>query len=689
MSSETEMSLDELEEIVREFHDLGGFKMGSAAGILGKKVISLFIKNIRMMRGCFLMDLFASDNSKLFSSTKVPGIFHNIYNQPPRATARYPQVFIQTLGYHIRQIYEKPLDLANAVSSFFKKDTAGQNYFAYSTFPAIFSYFLGQEFSRSASLFLIGLMYESKDYLFIENLIESYFKAVPIFYTRLWASLTEAYSQFPREFDNEFLFTHFTACLTSSLCHLTEFHVNVFASYAMTFPTRVAAFLVDRLFSNRFNAAAVASKYLPHPGFNKILTNFFTWLKKSDQKIKVQRLINIIRDHKRFLDVIPSMNCSIWSHGIPFILCDFDLSILTDILKSSPDFKYTPQSDLNITHGFDAYLMEIFPIFDFSQDELICQSLFNKSPPNVVIEDDDNYSRLYRAVQMEAKRNSMDVYALINDPKYNLSLINDKSFRKYCLKSILNEYLNNYETLETSFLLAEHESRQRDLKSAIDDNMQTLFIRFAGSYIRRKVLKNRHRIDDSLSTAMQKIVGTDQISSHNYFAIGCTALDSINVSINTKFEGPRKFLALSNDWLEKIWPTHPCQEYIRDKMVRIMNLASRLAHLGELKYGKRLVLILDFVKSLISLCDKQPKKYLLPMIHISMMNANASDILISFLFLHHNMFSTSVLTSRWGRKVVDTWNMFALAVWDIMKDDTGLLTKCNSAEFIHSIYKIN
>ena len=419
------------------------------------------------------------------------------------------------------------------------------------------------------------------------------------------------------------------------------------------------------------------------------MTSFFSWLRKSDQKMKVQRLINIIRDHKRFLDVIPSMNCSIWSHGIPFILCDFDLSILTDILKSSPIFKYTPQSDLNITHGFDAYLMEIFPSFDFDNDEQICQSLFNKYPPNIKIEDNENYSRLYRAVQMEAKKNSIDVYMLINDQRYKFSLLNETSFRSYCLKSILNEYLTNYNTLETSFLLAEHESRQRDLKSAIDDYMQTLFFRFAGNYLRRKVLKNRHRIDDSLSTAMSKMVAGDQISSHNYFAIGCTALDSVNITINSKFEGPRKFLALSNDWLERIWPNHPCQEYVKDRMVRILNLATRLTQLGELKYGKRLVLILDFVTSLISLCDKQPKKYLLPMIHISMMNANAGDILITFLFLHHNLFSSSVLTSKWGRGVVDTWNMFAMAIWDIMKDDTDLLTKCNSTEFVCSIYKVN
>ena len=690
--------LQELRENATFFHDLGGFRLGAATSTLPKKILSKFTKNITTMRGCFLMEMFSTTQNSIFGSPpSLPSLFHTIYKPPSKFISKYPLMFGQSLSFQIKTIYDKPLDFARAVALYFKEDDSQKVLFSYSTFPAIYSYFLGQEFCSSASLFLIAFMVDAKQLSTTEILLASFFKAIPTFYTRLWSLLSDKMANFGKTTNFDKLFSTFEDCLEASLSHLTEYHINAFASFAQTYPSRIVDFLIDKIIVDPFVMASNGSQYLPFKQYNSEYLKFFQHLKSAENNDKAQRLVTIIREHKKFLEVIPSMQCSIWSRGIPIYLCDSDISLLSHILQESNKFKFKfiIQSDVTLSKGYDIYYMDVFPSFCKEQQtngEEVCVALFGDKPPQVDIPDNELYQRYWRSLTMQAKTECTDPFTFIEDP-VNISKyrrLRRADFLSYCYKSILAEYHDNYCELENSVYLAEHNSKLQDLRNSIDFYMQILFHKYSATFLRRTITRERGSFVHKLSTAISKVVLNEVVSNKTRYEIAIASLDSIDIQVTSQFlpEG-KKYLTILNSWMETVWPTIENHQPIDERMVHILNAAALISHIGELKFGKRLIVLLDFMRSLTQILGDYWDSHWLSLLHIALMASNSTDVLATFLFLNHFVFSDQKLVQDFGRFPTTMWNLFAAGMLDILKSDQDLFLKCSDETKMKNYFKIN
>ena len=689
-------NLDGLIASAQVLHDLGGFRLGTATSTLPKKILTKFTKSVRTMRGCFLMEMFLTTSNTFFgSSPSLPSLFHTIYQNPTKVISKYPLMFAQSLAFQIKTIYDKPLDFARAVALYFKEDDSQSVLFSYSTFPAIYSYFLGQEFCASASLFLIAFMVDAKQLAITETLLAAFFKAVPTFYTRLWSLLSDKMSNFGKTQSFDKLYSTFEECLKSSLCHLTEHHINAFASFAQTYPTRIINFFIDKILISQFTLASTASQFLPHKQHNSEYLKFFNDLKLPAYKDKALTLVSLVREHKKFLEVIPSMSCSIWTRGVPLFLCESDLSLLSDIFETSNRFKFTVQSDLSLSKSYDLFYMDVFPSFidekSISNDE-VCKALFGDKPPQIELPENEYYKRYWRSLTMQAKVESVDPFTFLQDHKNKekYSRLRSIDFLSYCYKAILSEYHDNYCELEKSVLLAEHNSKLQDLKNSIDFYMQILFHKYSSSFLKRTISRERGSFMTKLSKAISKVVCEEEVSNKTKYEIACAALDSVEIQVTSLFQAEgKKFITILNSWMENVWPKLENHGILEERMVHILNSAAAISHIGDLKFGKRLIVLIEFMRSLTQILGTELDTYWLNLLHVSLMASDTADILSTFLFLHHYVFADQSLVKEWGRFTISMWNLFAAGMWDILKGDQELFLKCQDESKMKLFFKIN
>ena len=689
--SGTDEELAAVEQAAEKLHELGGFKLDVMSGSLSKKIYSKFTKNIRMIRGCFLMEMMHAQSGHVFESVpSIPSVFQSINKNPEKAISKYPAMFIQNFTFQITTAYDKPLDFARAVANYFKQDDSQYNLFCYSTFPAIYSYFLGQEFCSSASLFLIAFMVDSKRRLITESLLSSFFKAVPTFYTRLWSLLSDKMSNFGLSPSFQKLYSAFEECLTKSLCHVTEYHINAFASFAQTYPNNVIDFLIDKLLVSQFVLAADASQFLPHRKHNEEYMKFFNELKKPENKKKAMHLVNIIREHKGFLDVIPSMSGTVWSRGIPFLISDSDVMLLSDIFQLSTSFKLIVPQDVVFSKSYDVVLMEIFPSYCKEDQEDVCKDLFGEKPDDVYYSDNIMYSKYWRCLNLQAKQDCQDAFTFIRDQKNREKYVRlqKKDFMLYCYKRILDDYNKNYCQLETNVLLVEHESRLQDLKNSIDCYSHMLLHKYTASFLKKSIARERGTIMQKISKSISKVIGDETVSCKIQFEIVCAALDQINITVSSFPEG-KKFLSLLNKWTENVWPTTKNHDLINSRMVHILNTASTVSHIGELKFGKRLIILIEFVRSLSQILGDSIDNNWIPLMHLALMTADTEDVLTTFLFFYHYVFAETKLVQQWGRVTLSLWNMLTVGMWDILKGDQELFIKCSDETKMKAIFKIS
>lgn len=320
--------MDKLIKDAKHYSKYNSSTMSNVNFTIIKQIYSAYSKNLHYMRGTFMMNMFISQqNTDFFDIPSAPSLFQSVYMKVSSTLVNYPAMFIQGLAAKIQSVYEHPFEFAANVDLFFQEDITDLIVFAYSTFPALYSFFLTEEFCSSASSFLIAIFKSSRNQLLSELLLSSFFISGTVFFDhfifligdhlfeltskkndlklpskednnqsnqkkkifknifKLKANNNNDKSNDDKPTDNQNVqniikkfFPFFINSLKTCLPLLSQYHIKAFRSFSKIFPHNAHKFFLQKVLLQPFQTAAESSISLVSSEGNKFFMSFLNIL---------------------------------------------------------------------------------------------------------------------------------------------------------------------------------------------------------------------------------------------------------------------------------------------------------------------------------------------------------------------------------------------------------------------------
>lgn len=327
--------MEQIKKETKRFSEYSSSTMANVNFTINKQIYSSYSKNLHYMRGNFMMNMFISQqNSDFFDIPSAPSLFQSVYMKVSSMLVNYPAMFIQNLTAKIQKIYESPFEFAATVDLFFQEDMTDIIVFAYSSFPALYSFFLTDEFCSSASLFLSAIFKSSRNQLLSELLLSSFFISGTVFYDRFFSLIGDHLFDLASRKKNDFsllpnnntsnnqnngkkrsfsftklfepkiklsintttnttnnnnnntnfknlfdeFFPLFLQSLKICLPLLSQYHIQAFKNFCKTFPESSHKFFLQKVILQPFQTASESSISLVSSEGNKFFMSFLNML---------------------------------------------------------------------------------------------------------------------------------------------------------------------------------------------------------------------------------------------------------------------------------------------------------------------------------------------------------------------------------------------------------------------------
>lgn len=432
------MNEEEILTKIRIYRKFSCFQTSHFSKDISRKIYNIFIKNQRLIRGTFHMEMLIADINcrsedpeikTILSGTpntlnETPSIIHmfkDIYADLVPMKQAYPLMFTQKISSIITAIYDKPLEFAQTTFEFFKNDSSHLLIFAYTTFPAIFGMFLGKEFCECGFNFLKNVLFLAKNYekqlladdvnstgnnwailntkqlkksfpkRICDCLLSSFFCAATRFYDCFWATLANKFTKFSSKSTFNHFFEATKSSLLTSLPYLSPYHVKAITEYSSSLPHKCINFFIERLILHPFLRESVSSVDFPSPIINSLFCSFLRELLTPIKFVYSEQLLNLVITKKEFISASLKMRkTKIWRRGIPIILNDNDIFIIYKMMSYSKLFNLNNQDDntFEFSENFRPCTVDIFPNFlkidktTHKTDFII--DLFGGRPPKII-----------------------------------------------------------------------------------------------------------------------------------------------------------------------------------------------------------------------------------------------------------------------------------------------------------------
>lgn len=426
--------MEQLKKDIKKYALYSSFPMTCMKQTITKDIYSTYINTLHYARATYMMNMYINEpESDFFDIPSAPSIFQSVYQRVQSVLISYPPMFIQNLVQQIAAIYLKPVHFAANVDLYFRQDMTDHVIFSHSTFPAIFSFFLGDEFGQSACEFLSAIFRSTKNLILSESLLSSFFESASVFYdcffnvigdhlfdltlkgqnkfTKNNQTVEEFYKQL---FDNrtekkgflskrristskptsndQIVIVFFNVFLNSFKMCLRLFskhHLEALKNFILTFPTDPHKFFLREVILKPFITATKSSISLVSSSANKYFIYFiYNLLQFPQDSIYIKQLLSTITDFLSdslyFQSIYPQLKGFVWKQGVPLLLSHFDIKLICDIFSSADLFTINlGKAPLNFNRSFDAFNLNIFPSFcgKCPPEQGIISTLFHGMPP--------------------------------------------------------------------------------------------------------------------------------------------------------------------------------------------------------------------------------------------------------------------------------------------------------------------
>lgn len=676
---------NELVSKVNEYRKLASFKFGGASESQSAKMYRTYEKNSLFLRGIFYLEMFNADSTGFFDIPTVPELFTTIYSKPRKAISKFRPMFIQSFTYHVCNIYKAPKEFARNVASYISDDPTFHLFFAYSTFPAIFGFFASQELCELGSIFLIELIQNTDEEFVADAFLAAFFCALPDFYNYFFSTFSENVNEFSLCTSFDEFYRKFIPLIKQAMPLIPIPFIKVLNEMVKKYKKSAAEFFVDSFFYDHFIALRSSTGYFTQPEVCTALEGFFVEMKEK----KANEVVDYIIGNAIFQNEFPSLTGVLSQSGLPLFLSERDIELVVDSLLYGTN-NIINQAPNTYSNSLNPLILIIYPdfLYETSKYEGIGRCLFDIQPEDVEIEENEDFERIYRRVKKLSENESGDVIDFIE--KSNNKSIKRQSIIDFIYKSVNNECVRNFKKLELDIHNSEVRNRHKMYGESCREYMTYLFHRFSFDFLQKSISDAKgsnlfSKVDSAISSVSS---GVSYVPGSAIFALSCTALDTIAISYKGMIEVDSAFQNLLDKWVENNWEKFPGKEFIKPKIIYLMSAALKLSHIGEIGFGKRLKLIIDFEKSLRSILGFYYDKYWVGTFAFSIFVAKEPNILATFLLFHHFVIEEN-FAGRWGKEIIDNWQMFSAGMWYLLKNDRELFLKCSDKERSAKIFGLH
>jgi len=678
------MNENSLKEIVEKYRYFGGIKSKNIKIALLKNFYNILKINLMNMRAIYLMEMYSADSNEFFDIPSVPSLFKCIHSPVLKAVSKFPPMFVQSISYHIKSFCQNPEKFAEAVIIYFEDDHTFHHLFAYSTFPAIYSYFLSDELCDAASKFLCFFFSNSRNLMVSTAFLASFFSSIPVFYQFFLSSISQQILTYNKSTPFYVFFDILKKNIILSLPLMTRSHIQAFISFSNTFPEESESFFVEKVLIEHYLAFKDASEYFSQP---KASDSFYQFLIELKSNPMAKEITSIVKNQKMFQSTHVSLSGIPLAQGIQYAVCNMDMRLIHEILSNCTLYKYSlPFDSISFSDSLLPLSLEVYPDFLSKNVELpdFCESLFGDIPSEIKLHSNIVFQRVYNQIVRE--NHDIDLLLYFQDNEDN-GVFKDSDFREFFLTNINNLFCESLKNLEHSILLSQQLKQMKGIKSSIFSYMQVLFHRFSFNFM-KQIINGSPKTNtfDLIKYAINSVIGECKIPNKVMFELSCTVLDSLKINFNDSLQKlSNKFQNLLDNWAEENWANSKNNTYISERIIYLLNTSSILSNLGELGQGKRLILIIRFMKRLRMILGEDWNKTWSEAFPLVLFAAKEPHILPTFLFYYHFIFGDEKLVGQWGTEIHDLWEIFSACMWKVMKINTGFFLVCSDPNHMKNV----
>ena len=691
------MNNQELLSIINDFKSYSSFPLAATITKIRNEIYKNYNETLKFYRGTFLMKMYSNDSFGFFDIPPPPELLRTIHSNPNSVLKQYPPMFVQSLTTKIQLAFKIPEAFAALVNRYFENDLFDFIFFSFSTFPAIYSEFIGKEYCKAASCFLIGLFNEN-NYQISSCILSVFFCSATLFYEHLWNNLSKELINNNANTSFDELTDELMRSLDQAIILLSKYHKRVLKKFYKTYPEKTFRFILIQLLQEQFQKVIQSSTdFIDDDNNNEFLKFLTIFSKLNPNGKKALSLINMLLNDNVNSSVNPSINGDEWTHGIPFLICHKDIRILCDIFLSDKDKKFTfyyDENKVSFSESINLCSHFLYPSFTKKNKDIISigLDLFSKYPPSIEFENDSALEFLWSHIISDDNNMNISYKILNQNDKYKFIKNNEKIYHYFLIK-LINYYEKNFSSFITSIKFKEHLHQTKNLNFSIQQDMDRYLHNFTYSFLCTEMKNNiKLGIPRRIKETIFKLTSGMIVPMQTLFEITCTALDTISLSVSRKYnELNFIFIDLINNWVVNKWPTIKNEPHFDKKIKYLTKTSTYLRSFKNAKLGMRLKLMLRIESMLKTIAGNDFRKCWIELFYSTLFLAlpGISDILSSFLFFHHFLFNEPSFTTLIDRQYIQSWSLFSYGIFSIIQEDPVLNNTCSNYKLCQKLFVLD
>ena len=547
--------------------------------------------------------------------------------------------------------------------------------FAYTTFPAIFNYFMSSEMYEAGSLFVLDLVTSPAPSFLIKQIVTAFMFSSYSFIDVLWCSFARRYENygFP---DEDIVHRLIVESIASTLPLLSSSLYFILRELYKNNPSLLYEILFSCFLHNTFLSWAMRSPMGLSLNSLNVVTNYFE-NQKNPNTTKAQEIIQIflVNTNERVNSTpsyIPETNLSceimIFSHRDISVICQLFQSISNNILMFDDMKEF---GDLFGTKSYEPFQITYFhlqPSNHFNMmKEKFSNTLFQipKIDTSLFIKD-SILEKLYQQYL-----NNLNKGSSVN----NLYFQTERFIKYKTIKEI--EFLLEASSVQDEMIL---------LKMAYNNiqsfslSIEGLFHQLLGWYLKH-VIVNLMNIEFIHYQDIEIL--TEQIIQHHESFRIPVFIELLNFIDVDKY-------VVDKELIEKILKTvilsKTESEDIMKQSRTITGLPIMLTNRLILKPGQFFVIMNFIIEIINKMSNEEDQSNNHKISRSSMMKfvlklSNCERNIIHFLFFEKIVFRSSFIRFL-PRNIVNNFNFFFQSMWDLLKDNETLLENIISIELV-------
>lgn len=332
---------------------------------------SLFA-DIKLARQVSLLYLSQMDDFEFFDCPNYIEMYDCAKQEPAQIGRRYQNLVSESLKNVINEIHHDHKYFMEHIIKYFSNDIMNITIFSYSTFPALYGFFVTDGFCEFASNFLIDVISRSSKEILSVHMVTSFFLCSYKFIEGLWSYF---YDRVMLGMNQNAILKLMVESIDKSSHLLSIHHIHLIRKYYKIDSSECIKFLLNNFLRTSFDIWFLNGKYLLPKLLIDSIHEMFDSLLSPTILAAGKKIYKAFRNGRKSpINGIPRTPSHYELDSIPIILSDRDVCVLIEILQDSQNLsKPLKQLANNLSaiekNSYAPFMLGFFPKIHLNKDD--------------------------------------------------------------------------------------------------------------------------------------------------------------------------------------------------------------------------------------------------------------------------------------------------------------------------------